>query len=653
MNTQTTTAGHVSPEHSEDRRLDRAALLRIALVAVVAVGAWFGWWPRLASRDVVGIAGVVAGGYPIYREAFLALRQRRMTMELSMTLAIGAAMGIGEVFTALVIALFVLVAEVLEGLTVARGRRAIRHLVDLLPQAVLLKRGAVEEEVEASSVAPGDLVIVKPGARVPVDGIVRGGRSSVDQAAITGESMPVEKVPGATVFAGTINGSGMLEVATTGVGRSTAFGRIIEAVERAERSRAPIQKLADRLAGYLVYFALACAALTFVLTQDVRSTISVVIVAGACGIAAGTPLAILGAIGRAARIGSIVKGGLFLEALGTVDTVVLDKTGTVTFGEPRVIEIRPAGARDELEVVAVAAVAEKRSEHPMAAAVMARAAAAKMAVPDPEHFQSSPGHGVECGYGGSEVVVGSRAFLAQRGIAPGSSAFPLHAGTEVWVVCDGRLVGSMQIEDVLRTEAVAAVRELRGMGVRTLLFTGDVEAVATAVGRQLGVDEVASGLLPDQKLERIRELKRLGRFVAMVGDGVNDGPALVEADVGIAMGTGTAVAIESADIVLLGSDLLKLVETVRIARRCRRVIMQNFGGTLAVDAVGILLASIGLLNPLLAAFIHVASELAFILNSTRLLPTSAHDPYMALHPSGDAARSKEAGQVAAATSPGS
>ena len=649
MDTPTTTAGHVSPEHAEDYRLDQAELARIALVAVAATGSWFGWWPRLASLDLVGIAGVLVGGYPIYRGAFEALRERRMTMELSMTLAIGAALGIGEVFTALVIALFVLVAEVLEGLTVARGRRAIRHLVDLLPQAVNVKRGALEEEVEAASVLAGDIVIVKPGARVPVDGVVNGGRSSVDQSTITGESMPVEKGPGTTVFAGTINGSGMLEITTTGVGRSTAFGKIIEAIERAERSRAPIQKTADRLAGYLVYFALGCATLTFAFTRDARSTISVVIVAGACGIAAGTPLAVLGAIGRAARIGSIVKGGLYLEALGTVDTVVLDKTGTVTFGEPRVVDIRPEGGCHELDLLAAAAVAEKRSEHPVAGAILARAAEAQIVVPDPEQFQSSPGLGVVCRYRGSEFVVGSRAFLAQRCVASRSSAPVSHIGTEVCVARDGRLLGSVQIQDVLRPEAVAAVRELRIMGIRTLLLTGDAEVVGSAVARLLGVDEVASGLLPDQKLERIKALKRLGHFVAMVGDGVNDAPALVAASVGIAMGTGTAVAIESADIVLLGSDLLKLVETVQIAKKCRRVILQNFGGTLAVDAFGIGLAAIGLLNPLLAAFIHVASELAFLLNSTRLLPTRARRRSIPLHAAAGAPRSRRGKQAAAVT----
>lgn len=601
--------GHVEP----------LELVRIGLVAVAAAGAWFAWWPRVGVLDVVAIAAVVIGGWPIYREAFEALRERRMTMELSMALAIGAAMGIGEGFTAVVIVLFVLIAEVLEGLTVARGRRAIGHLVSLLPQSVLVKRGAVEQEVETSQVVAGDVVIVKPGARIPVDGLVRAGGSSVDQSTITGESMPVEKAPGATVFAGTINGSGMLEVEAIGVGRDTAYGKIIDAVERAERSRAPIQKTADRLAGYLVYFALGCAALTFLVTRDARSTISVIIVAGACGIAAGTPLAILGAIGRAARIGSIVKGGLYLEALGTVDTVVLDKTGTVTFGTPRVVEVRAERDTDERTLLAAAAVAEKRSEHPVARAILDRAREAGVAVPDPVAFQSFAGLGVASSVAGAEILVGSAAFLAQRGIAPLPARPASQVGAEVWVARGGRLLGSVQVEDVLRPEAKRAVFALRELGIRTLLLTGDAAAVGDAVARELGVDEVETELLPEQKLERVRALRARGRSVAMVGDGVNDAPALVEANVGVAMGTGTAVAMESADIVLIGSDLEKLVDTIRIARWCRRIILQNFVGTLAVDGLGMALAGFGLLNPLLAAFIHVSSELAFILNSTRLL----------------------------------
>ena len=594
-------------------------LARIVFVAALAVGAWFGWWPRLGRLDLVALVGVLVGGYPIYREAFEALRERHMTMELSMTLAIVAAAIIGEGFTALVIVLFVLIAEVLEGLTVARGRRALAELVDLLPQSVTVKRGAVEEAVAAERVVAGDLVIVKPGERIPVDGLVRGGASSVDQATITGESMPVEKVPGATVFAGTINGSGMLEIETTSVGRNTAFGKIIDAVESAERSRAPIQKMADRLAGYLVYFALACAGVTYLVTRDARSTISVVIVAGACGIAAGTPLAVLGAIGRAARVGAIIKGGLYLEALGTVDTVVLDKTGTVTFGEPRVVEILPARGGDPLDVLAAAAIAEKRSEHPAARAVLARAAEAGLSLPDPDAFQSFPGLGVECRYQGTQILVGSVAFVAARTTGSTAGEPTASSGTEVWVARDGVFLGAIRIEDVVRPEAASAVRALKELGMRILLLTGDSRPVAVAVGRELGVDEVEAGLLPEQKLARVRALRNAGSSVAMVGDGVNDAPALVEATVGVAMGTGTAVAMESADVVLIGSDLLKLVETIRIARRCRRIVHQNFAGTVAVDVLGMGLAALGVLNPLLAAFIHVSSELAFILNSTRLI----------------------------------
>jgi Cd2+/Zn2+-exporting ATPase/Cu+-exporting ATPase len=330
----------VHREQAEEQDgLERSDVVRIALAACAATLTWFHVWQPIPRVDVLAVAALLFCGWPIWREALEALLKRRMTMELSMTIAIGAAAAIGELFTALVIVLFVLAAEVLEGLTVGRGRKAIQQLVELLPRSAVVRRDGSEQEVAAGELRVGEVIVVKPGARVPVDGVVVGGHSFVDQAAITGESMPVEKLPSAQVFAGTVNGSGALDVRTTGIGRDTAFGRIIEAVERAEHSRAPIVKTADRLAGYLVYFALACALFTFLVTRDAKATISVVIVAGACGIAAGTPLAILGAIGRAARMGSIVKGGLYLEALGRVRTVVFDKTGTLTLGEPRVTRV--------------------------------------------------------------------------------------------------------------------------------------------------------------------------------------------------------------------------------------------------------------------------------------------------------------------------
>jgi Cd2+/Zn2+-exporting ATPase/Cu+-exporting ATPase len=606
--------------HEDNHGMEWPDLARIALVAAAALATWFRVWEPFPSFDLVALSATLVGGYPIFREALANLAARRMTMELSMTLALAAALVVGEFFTALVITLFVLVAEVLEGLTVGRGRRAIKQLLDLLPQDATVRRAGEQRQVHASEIRVGDVVVVKPGGRVPVDGLVLSGNSFVDQAAITGESMPVEKVVGTPVYAGTINQSGALEVRATGTGGDTAFGKIIEAVERAEKSRAPIQRMADRLAGYLVYFALACASLTFLVSRDVRSTIAVIIVAGACGIAAGTPLAVLGAIGRAARGGAVIKGGLYLEALGAVDTVVLDKTGTVTVGNPRVIDVVACASATAEAVVEAAAIAERTSEHPLAKAVLHKAEAMGLAAAEPERFTYTPGRGVACVAAGEEIVVGNRAFLNERRIDLG--ALPPGAGpaTEVLVARGGRPLGALLIADVLRPGAAEAVAALRRLGLRVVLLTGDAAAIARAVGEELGVDEVAAELLPEQKAARVRTLVVKGRKLAMVGDGINDAPALVEASVGVAVGSGTDVARESADVVLLGTDLGKFVETLRIARRCRRIIWFNFAGTLLVDGIGVGLAAFGFLSPLLAAFVHVSSELAFILNSARLLP---------------------------------
>jgi P-type Cu+ transporter len=607
--------------------IDRSDLLRIAFVSLAAAAAWFHLWEPFSRFSVIGIVATLVGGYPIFKEAVENIVERKMTMELSMTIALLAALAIGEFFTALVITDFVLAAEVLEGLTVDRGRRAIQDLLDFLPRTVSVRRGEHIVELALQDLAIGETVVVRPGARLPVDGVVQAGDSFVDQAAITGEPMPVEKTVGDKVFAGTVNQAGALEVLAEKLGRDTTFGHIVEAVERAEKSRAPIQKTADRLAGYLVYFALGAALLTFILTHNIRSTISVVIVAGACGIAAGTPLALLGAIGRAAHQGAIVKGGLYLEALAAIDTVVLDKTGTLTFGTPQILDILPLNGAGETEVIATASTAESKSEHPLAKAIVAKANALQISVGQTEQFSYTPGRGIIAHSSGDEIIVGSRAFVVERGLKkslPANSSGS-HTASEIFVARNGQLPGSVRIADILRPEAKQAIAALRRMGLRTVLLSGDRQEATDSVGRDLGVDDAVGGLLPEEKLNWIKQLRSEDRKVAMIGDGVNDAPALVEANVGIAMGSGTDVARESADIILIGSDLSKFVETIRIARHCRAVIMQNFAGTLAVDSVGIVLAATGILNPLLAAFIHVSSELTFILNSTRLLPKSFQD----------------------------
>jgi heavy metal translocating P-type ATPase len=605
-----------------EHALDWQEMARIAFVAAAAGTAWF-LGPQLGLSVVIaGAICTLVGGYPIFHEAVENILERRMTMELSMAIAILAALAIREVFTALVITLFVLVAEVLEGLTVGRGRRAIRHLIDLLPSTAIVGGPDGWREIGVQQISIGDTVLIKPGGRIPVDGSVVGGHSFVDQATITGESMPVEKNPGMEVYAGTINQSGALEVRVERLGQDTTFGKIIQAVEQAEQSRAPIQRIADRLAGYLVYFALGAAILTFLLTHNIRSTISVVIVAGACGIAAGTPLAILGAIGRAAQQGAIIKGGLYLEKLAEVDTILLDKTGTLTFGTPEVLEVLPAAGIPVDYLLRTAAIAESRSEHPAAKAILRKAAQLGVTYHDPEKFEYLPGKGIAAICEGEEVLVGTENFLAERGLQAANGNANA-AGSRILVVRGGRFLGTLVIADRLRPEAKEAIRSLKSMQLRTVLLTGDSRAVAENVGTELGVDEIASELLPEQKLEYVVQLTKSSHIVAMVGDGINDAPALAQAHVGVAMGSGTDVAQESANVVLIGSDLSKLVETLQIARRCRRTIMQNFAGTLIVDTIGVGMAAFGFLNPLLAAFIHVSSELVFILNSARLVPKAS------------------------------
>jgi heavy metal translocating P-type ATPase len=606
-------------EHDHTHALSWRDANRVLFVAAAAGAIWFLGGAPNPYVTGIGVICALVGGFPIFHDAYENIIQRRMTMELSMAIAIAAALTIREILTALVITLFVLVAEILEGLTVGRGRTAIRHLVGLLPTSATVRRDKSWRDIDTSEVVVDDVVLVKPGARIPVDGVVVGGHSFVDQATITGESMPAEKSNGTSVYAGTINQSGALEIRVDRMGRDTTFGKIIDAVERAEKSRAPIQGIADRLAGYLVYFALGAAALTFLITHNVRSTISVVIVAGACGIAAGTPLAILGAIGRSAQLGSIIKGGRYLEALATIDTVLLDKTGTLTYGTPEVVAVRPADEISVASLLQAAVTAESRSEHPVAKAILKKASNMGISGEEPERFDYTPGKGIVAARQGIETVVGSRLFLEGHRIALPASTVS-QTDSQIFVAREGRFLGTLVVADMLRPEATKAIQDLKSMGLKTVLLTGDSKTVAEDIGGKLGVDEIAAELLPEDKLEFVSKLTKARRNVVMVGDGVNDAPALMKATVGVAMGSGTDVARESANVVLIGNDLEKLVETLSIARRCHRTIMQNFVGTLLVDSIGVGLAAFGFLNPLLAAFIHVSSEMAFILNSARLLP---------------------------------
>ena len=620
---------HDDHNHDDhDHGTGTAEYVRLGLMGVIVVASLTGWWRPFMDRDWFAFAGTVIGGFPIYKEAWENLLKRRMTMELSMTIALLSALAIGQFFTAMVIAFFVLFAELLEGYTVGGGRRAIEKLINALPRQVTVRRNGQERELRVEELSGGEVIVIRPGERIPVDGTVTKGTSYVDQSSITGESLPIEKTGQSKVFAGTINKNGVLEVSVERVGRDTTFGKIIQVVEQAEKSKAPVQRIADRLAAGLVYFALGAAILTFVVTRNLTATIAVIIVAGACGVAAGTPLAILAGIGSAARRGIIVKGGLYLEKLADIDTIVLDKTGTLTIGIPEVTGIQAANGATENEVLQNAAIAEQHSEHPIGEAIIRKARTAKLSLREYSDLRYIPGKGLTCLDAGSKIVVGTRTLLEENGIrfdtnGDGSFVNATKPGeTLVYVGRNKTVLGALSVADQLRREAIRTVDDLKRQGYRTLLLSGDSSEVAAAIGAQLGVHEAIGNLLPEQKLEKVRELLQQGQKVAMVGDGVNDAPALAEATVGIAMGGGTDVALETADVTLMTSDLSRLTEVFGIAKRCYRVIMFNFWGTIAVDTLGIGLAFFGLLAPIIAALIHVGSELAFILNSARLFRSS-------------------------------
>lgn len=615
--------------HHHSHAFGPMEVFRIALTGLCALAVWL----QLPDHSYLSFAdelylnfswyalvGLVIGGWPLFEEAWESLRKRRMTMELSMGIAVVAAAYTGYFFVALIITFFVLIAETLEGMTLERGRRAIRDLMALLPNEVFLRRDGQVVTASIGEVALGSIVVVAPGARVPVDGPVVAGNSFVDESRITGESMPVEKFAGSFAFAGTVNQSGAIEIRAERVGRATSYGQILETVKEAERSRAPVQRLADRLAGYIVYVALGFAAFEYWITAgDINSTIAVIVVAGACGVAAGTPLAILGGMGRAAQMGAIIKGGVHLETLGKVDTVVLDKTGTLTFGRPEVSQVIASPGFTAMELLEAAATVEALSEHPLGKAIIGHAASLGIVPAAASGFSYEPGRGISARDEQGPIHVGNEGWMIEHGVTSGPPASEF-MGTRVYVARGSTLVGQIIIEDQVRPEARRAVERLRAMNIDVHLLTGDTEQVAARVAADLGIRAVEAGLLPLDKLRRIEAIKASGHTVAMVGDGVNDAPALAMASVGVAMGSGTEVAREKADMVLLGNDLMRFVDTVHLARRTRRIIWFNFAGTVIVDILGIAAAMSGLIGPVEASIVHTGSELAFILNSARLVP---------------------------------
>jgi Cd2+/Zn2+-exporting ATPase/Cu+-exporting ATPase len=617
--------GGMRSSHISEPARSREDEIRLFLMGVAALFSYLGFWRGVIPIDLVAIGATLIGGYPVFIETFHSLRHRAINMEVSMTVAIVASLLVGQFTAAVVVTFFVLLSEFIEAYAVDKGRATIVKLERSIPRRALVRRNGSETETDVETIQPGETVIVRDGERIPVDGALVKGSGFVNQSAITGEAIAVEKMVGSRVFAGSVDESGIFEVRTEKVGTETVFGQIIKLVEEAESRKAPIQRISDKLAAWLVEFTIVFAVITFLVTRNLISTISVIVVAGACGVAAGTPLAIVAVMGGLAKRGVIVKGGVYVQEMSKVDTVVIDKTGTLTFGDPEVTDVVGLDGYSREQVLTYAAAAEKFSKHPLAHAILAKAQTLGVSSGSTSSSDYMAGKGIVSWYDGEQVIVGNSVLMNEQHIALSNDVDTTitskvsEGKTTVLVAHGGRICGVIGISDKIRNESREAVQQLGRMGLSTIMLTGDNQVASKSVGEQVGIDEVHAELLPADKVSYIEQLSASGRRIAMVGDGVNDAPALALANVGIGMGAGTDIAIEEADIVLMTNDLGRIPLIVKASKQAYGVIMQNFYGTLIVDGIGLGLAFEGLLNPLFAAGIHVVSELVFILNSARLI----------------------------------
>ncbi|HCC69477.1 MAG TPA: hypothetical protein DEP99_06310 [Nitrospiraceae bacterium] len=602
-------------------------LLRIGFVFLLIVLSLTGIAERLSPIDIFSIVAIVVGGYPLIKHAYIDLRNKAITANVFMALGVVAATAIGEFRSAAIIALFMLIAEFLESFTIEKARKAIKDLIEMAPKTARVKRGDIEVEIPVEDVKKGDIAVVKPGEKIPVEGVIVSGKGSVNQAPITGESMPIEKKEGDVVYAATINQLGVLFIKVTRTGQDTTYARIIKLVEEAEASKAPVQKVADKFAAYFTPAILVISVLTFLITWEITNAIAVIVVACPCTIAIATPLAVVASMGKAAKDGIIVKGGRYLEALAKVDTIVMDKTGTVTMGDPVVTDIKGFAEHDDKEIISCAAAVERYSEHPLAKAIIKKAAGIGAAVPEPDEYRVVPGMGIEATVNGKRIILGNRDMLRNKNILPskGVEKYILEkeeeGKTALLLSHDGIVCGVICVADIIREGSIEAVASLKRLGFdEPIMLTGDNPRTANAIASALGIKNVMAQLLPEDKVNKIKELTAEGRRVLMVGDGINDAPALAQAHVGIAMGAvGSAAAIEASNVALMRDEWKQVPEAVMIGRKTFSIIKQNLAVGIIFNVVGVYLASIGILSPAMAAVAHVIPDVLVFLNSSRLL----------------------------------
>ena len=607
---------------------------------------WFTWgvWMMILVTPVQFI-----GGWGFYKGAWNALRTRNINMDFLIALGTSVAYFYSVVVVffpdvlpvavderqsyfevSAVIIAFVLLGKYMEEIIKKRSSAAVRKLLDLKPATARVIRDGQEMEVPAESVMMDEIIVVRPGEKIPTDGLVLEGSSSVDESMLTGESMPVEKAAGSTVIGGTINRTGLFRYQTTRVGAETALAQIIKLVEEAQASSAPIQRLADQVASYFVPTVVLIAFAAFFgwwlmgdFPQALMAFIAVLIIACPCALGIATPAALMVGVGKGAEAGILIRGAEVLERAQKLTTVVFDKTGTLTRGEPNVTDIIALAKQSEEDVLRAAASVEVGSEHPLGEAIVRAAKNRELELPKVEEFEAIPGHGIRGSIGGRIALLGNRRLFEREGInikIAEESMVKLEAQgkTAMLVGLDGVLAGIVAVADTLKPEAKAAIAELIKENVEVIMLTGDNHRTAEAVAQELGIKHVIAEVLPSDKAKIIQDLQKQGKVVAMVGDGVNDAPALAVAEIGIALGSGSDVAKETGGIVLIKNDVRDVVASIRLSRATMRKIKQNLFWAFIYNSIGVPIAAFGLLNPIIAAAAMALSSLSVIVNSALL-----------------------------------
>ncbi len=604
---------------------------------------WMKFGPALAANIVFGIA-IVAGGWFIAPKAWRAVRRLALDMNVLMTVAVAGAMAIGEFSEGAAVTFLFALSELLEAFSLARARKAVQALMQLTPETALLKEGNDFREVPVAEVAVGATIAVKSGSRVPLDGVVTAGESAINQAPITGESMPVEKKPGDAVFAGTINGAGSLEIQTTKAHTDTTIAKIIHLVEEAQSQKAPSQRFVDVFARYYTPSVMVAALLVMLvppllfggawLAWFYRGLVLLVI-ACPCALVISTPVSVVSGLTAMARRGVLIKGGAVLEAIGKLRALAVDKTGTITEGKPRVTKVVVVKGTDE-EILRIAAGIDTHSEHPLALAVVAYATEKKVLFERSEDYQSLSGRGAEGTIARHRYFVGNHRFAHEIGVCTpeieqrlaeieSEALSVVVVGHKPHADCKGEVLGILAVGDTIRPNAAEALRAIHAAGVeKVVMLSGDNQRTADAIAKQAGIDEAHGDLLPDDKIARVRALTEQFKYVGMIGDGVNDAPAMAAASIGIAMGqAGTDTAIETADVALMQDDLGKVAEAIALGRRTVGIIQFNIAFALAIKAIFLVLAVLGYTSLWLAILADTGATLIVIANALRLLRAPA------------------------------